>query len=46
MTRPDEREAPGESAPLLGTWGRWYALVAAGLVADIVLLAWVTWSFR
>jgi hypothetical protein len=37
--------APAERPPL-GGWGRLYALVAAELVLVILLLGWVTRTFR
>lgn len=35
-----------EEPPPLGSWPRLYALVVAWLLAQIVLLGVVTWSFR
>ena len=37
--------APAARAPL-GSWARVYALVIAALVADIVLLWWLTVRYR
>ena len=37
--------APDEPPPL-GSWNRLYALVLVALVADLVLLAWLTQRFR
>lgn len=40
------RSDADERAPLLGSWPRWYALIAIELVALIALFWWFTVSFR
>jgi hypothetical protein len=48
---PPPEQTPGRSdaeerAPLLGSWWRWYGLIAVELVALIALFWWFTVSFR
>ena len=41
-TEPRAPSRPAdERAPLFGRWGGWYALVAAGLLAVILLCGWL-----
>jgi hypothetical protein len=46
--RPHRRGPGGadERPPVGGRWGILYALVLAGLVVEIALLAWLTGHFR
>jgi hypothetical protein len=41
----NEAGGPDEPPPVLGRWGRLYALVALELVVTILLLAWLTRRF-
>ena len=47
--RPDDeraREAGDATAPLVGTWRRWYALVLGTLAALVALFEWLSVTYR
>ena len=41
-----DRAVPPEPRPPLGSWARTYAVVLAALLAEIVLLGWLTEHYR
>jgi hypothetical protein len=45
VSEPAPERGPGEPPPILGRWGRLYALVIVELVLTIALLAWMTRRF-
>ena len=45
MSAPPPDRGPEEPPPVLGRWGRLYALVIAELALTIAVLAWLTRRF-
>ena len=45
MTEPQPELPTDERPPLLGSWGRVYAVIVAWLVLCIAGLAWLTLAF-
>jgi hypothetical protein len=43
---PETGRQPRESPPPGGSWARLYAIVLAGLAADLLLLWWFTEHYR